>query len=241
MAWHPIGKVAELWRYPVKSMLGERCDMLSLDARGVKGDRRFAVKDAEGKFGSGKNTRRFRKIEGLFRFSASYQNGVPYIRFPAGEVVSGAAPKIHAALSRSLGESVVLAEEAEVSHLDAGPVHLVSSASLGWLQAALPGAHVDARRFRPNLVIELPGTTPVEQQWVGKRLRVGQEVELAVSAGTERCGMVTFAQGDLPDEPSVLRHIAKAAGVRFGVYAQVVVPGVVRQHDVVALIDQAES
>lgn len=241
MAWEQIGMVAELWRYPVKSMLGERCETLSLDARGVKGDRRFAVKDSEGKLGSGKNTRRFSKIDGLFRFTAFYQNGIPYIRFPAGDVLSGASQEIHESLSTSVGESVVLAEEVEVSHLDAGPVHLLSSASLRWLQAALPDAHVDACRFRPNLVVELPGATPVEQQWIGKRLRLGQEVELTVTADTERCGMVTFAQGELPEEPSVLRHIAKAAGARLGVYAQVVVPGVVRRHDVVTLMNQKES
>ena len=42
--------VAALWRYPVKSMLGERCDELEVDARGAAGDRLYAVRDAEGKY-----------------------------------------------------------------------------------------------------------------------------------------------------------------------------------------------
>jgi uncharacterized protein YcbX len=236
-----LGKVVELWRFPVKSMLGERCETLRVRPRGVDGDRIFAIRDSSGKFGSGKSTRRFRKMDGLFRFKASYRDHVPHIQFPNGEVVSGDAPSIHQALSAALGQSVVLAREAEISHLDAAPVHLLTSASLEWLRAALPAADIDARRFRPNLVIELPGSGLVEQAWIGKRLRVGEQVELAVSAATERCGMVAFAQSELLEEPSVLRHIAQQATLKFGVYAQVVVPGVVRLNDSVTLNDQEES
>lgn len=83
----------------------------------------------------------------------------------------------------------------------------------------------------------MPGATPVEQQWVGKRLRIGQNVELAVSGGTERCGMVAFAQEELSEDPSILRHIAQASGLCFGVYAEVVAPGSIWRNDVVALID----
>lgn len=232
-----VGRASELWRYPVKSMLGESCEMLDFNARGVKGDRRFAIRDSKGKFGSGKNTRRFRKIDGLFRFASFYQNSVPHIRLPTGEVLNGSETIVHEVLSQRLGQSVVLEEEAAVSHLDAGPVHIISSASLAWLQAALPLAQVDARRFRPNLVVALPGATPVEQQWIGKRLRIGQEVELAVSGVTERCGMVAFAQEELLEDPKILRYIAQASGVCFGVYAEVVVPGSIWRNDVVALIE----
>jgi len=76
------GTVARPWRYPVKSMLGEECDHLDVDQRGAEGDRLFAVRDADGKFGSGKTTRRFRKTDGLFGFA------------------------VHAALSEALGQPV---------------------------------------------------------------------------------------------------------------------------------------
>ena len=67
-------RVIRLWRYPVKSMLGEECGYLDVDERGAKGDRLFAVRDADGKFGSGKTTRRFRKIDGLLGFRAAYEH-----------------------------------------------------------------------------------------------------------------------------------------------------------------------
>jgi uncharacterized protein YcbX len=132
---------------------------------------------------------------------------------------------------------VVLTREKETPHLDAGQVHLLSSASLDWLRDALPDAKIDERRFRPNLLISLPGNFLAEPDWIGKRIRVGQEVELKVCASAERCGMVAFAQSELPRDPRILRHIAQAAGLRFGVYAEVVVPGRIRTNDRVAFVD----
>ncbi|WP_204037573.1 MOSC N-terminal beta barrel domain-containing protein, partial [Actinoplanes utahensis] len=55
-------QITEIRRYPVKSMLGEQIPAAVLGARGLTGDRLWAVRDADGKFGSGKNTRRFRRI-----------------------------------------------------------------------------------------------------------------------------------------------------------------------------------
>lgn len=233
-----IGELSELWRYPVKSMLGERRDELAIEARGAVGDRLFAVRDAEGKLGSGKNTRRFRKIDGLLSFQARYRAQRLEVVLPDGATWMADDPAIHAALSEALGQPVTLAREAAVSHLDAEPLHLLSSVSLGWLQAALPGASVDVRRFRPNFVISTAGELPSEQGWLGKRLRLGQEVEIKVSTSTERCGMVAFAQRALPEEPQILRHIAQAADLLFGVYAEVIVPGTVRLHDPVTVIEE---
>jgi len=60
-----LGKVDSLWRYPVKSLIGEHLTSFTVDARGVIGDRFYAISNAEGKFGSGKNTTRFRRIDVL--------------------------------------------------------------------------------------------------------------------------------------------------------------------------------
>src|SRR5437763_17061121 len=74
-----IGRIAGLWRYPVKSMRGEEMPVLQFDGRGAIADRGFAIRDADGKFGSGKNTRRFRRIDGLFGFGASLSGNTPVI------------------------------------------------------------------------------------------------------------------------------------------------------------------
>ena len=239
----PLGTVAALWRYPVKSMRGEDCPALRFEARGVVGDRLHAVRNPEGRFGSGKNTRRFRQIEGLLDFIAhqvedAHGAALPELRFPDGRLLRGDSPAMDGALSEVLGQPVTLVREAEVSHFDAGPVHLLSTASLQWLGEALPGVDVDARRFRPNVLVRCePGgpPAPVEQAWMGRTLRLGDTVLLRISAPTERCGMVTLAQGALAREAGVLRPIAQAADMRFGVYAEVLVPGLVRAGDPVSL------
>jgi uncharacterized protein len=218
-------------------MLGEQCEHLDVDPRGVAGDRLFAIQDANGKFGSGKSTRRFRRIDGLFRFHAVYEGGVPAIVFPDGRTMRGDDPDIHTSLSHTLGQPVTLAHEASVLHLDAGPVHLLTTAALAWLRAALPDVYADERRFRPNLVIDVPGATQVERGWLGKTLSVGNAVRLRVSAATERCGMVAFAQVGLPDDARILRCITQEAALHFGVYAEVLVPGRIKRGDRVVVVN----
>jgi uncharacterized protein YcbX len=229
------GKISELWRYPVKSMLGEKRESLVVDSRGVEGDRLYAIHDANGKIGSGKNTRRFRRFEGLFGYAAAYIDGVPRITFPNGKVFGVGSSEADSGLSDAFGEKLTLSKESAVSQLDAGPVHLISQAALRWLSALLAGP-VDSRRFRPNIVIDVPGDTRVERGWIGHRLRLGDEVEIRVCAETERCAMIAFAQSELGAAPDILRRIAKEANTRFGVYAEVLVPGVIRTGDSVSLM-----
>ncbi|MGI5326006.1 MOSC domain-containing protein [Actinomadura nitritigenes] len=222
-----VGRVTELWRYPVKSMLGQRHDTLAIEERGVVGDRLYAVRDGDGKFGSGKNTRRFRRIDGLFGFRARYEDGVPVITLPDGREVRGDDDGVHQHLQRALNRSdVSLSRERSVSHFDQAPLHVVTDASLAWLAAALPGTDIDARRLRPNLVVATgcaPG--PVEDAWVGRTARIGAEVIVNFTHGTERCVMVNNAQDDLTQDHRVLKAIADANDLKLGVYATVLQSG----------------
>ena len=227
----PIGSIARLWRYPVKSVGGEQCERLELNARGVEGDRRYAVLNREGKLGSGKTTRRFRQIDGLLELRAAYQGDVPELTFGDGMRMLASDPQIHAALSNALKVPVTLAREQDVSHLDAGPVHLITTAALAWLRAALPDALIDERRFRPNLVIDAPGGTQVELDWIGRTLAIGHQVRLRVTDRTERCRMVTLQQQKLPYDTRVLGSIIRDADSGFGVYAEVVAPGTIARGD----------
>ena len=229
-----VGTIARLWRYPVKSMRGEPCQRLTLDAGGVVGDRRFAVRDAAGKLGSGKTTRRFRQIDGLLAFSAAYRGDVPEIAFPDGRRLPADDPSIDAALSDALGAALTLARETDVAHLDAGAMHLVTTASLAWLAAILPDGGIDERRFRPNVVVDVAGDGQVERDWVGRILHVGPTVVLRVTGLTQRCRMVTLAQENLPDDARILTTLARDPDVAFGVYAAVVTPGVIERGDVLA-------
>lgn len=233
-------RVSRLWRYPVKSMLGQRCPGLEIGAPGVRGDRRYAVRDARGLPASGKSMDGFSRIQGLLEFAAGHEDDDLVIRFPDGQRHRFGEPGLDEVLSAALGQPVTLRDEgaADGSYVDASPIHLLTTASLAWLEATLPAARVDERRFRPNFVVDWPGEEPVEQDWIGRHLRVG-EVELRITGPTERCGMVSMAHDDLPRDPAVLRHITRAAALNFGVYAEVLVPGRIVEGDAVALLPAA--
>jgi uncharacterized protein len=231
-----IGIVKSLWRYPVKSMLGESCRGLLFEDRGVVGDRLFAVRVEHGKFGSGKNTRRFVKIDGLFEFQAVYDESVPVITFPDGKSVRGDDSSIHSELTKALNQPVKLAKEQSIPHFDAGSVHLVTTASLDWLKSKLPDSVIDERRFRPNIVIEAEGSELIEETWLGKTLRIGEGVMLEIMQPTERCLMTNFAQPAIPEDKSILACIGKNADLNFGVYAKVLVGGEVKCGEQVEII-----
>lgn len=220
----------------MKSLLGERREWLDMNLRGVAGDRLFAIRDTEGKLASGKRTRRFFKLDGLFAFHAAYEGDVPLISFPDGQTRRGDHSDIHAALSTALGESLTLVREAGISHQDAGAVHLLTTASLAWLRNSIPGVLADERRFRPNLVIDAYGATQVENGWLGKTLAIGKEVVLRVSNSTERCAMIVYPQSDLPCDERVLKCIAQEADLNFGVYAEVLAHGRIRRGDRVTAV-----
>jgi uncharacterized protein YcbX len=225
--------VAALWRYPVKSMLGEQCDAVEVNSRGVLGDRHFAVRGADGKPSTRKsNSRRFGYAEHIFTLGARYSGEGLEIAFPDGRRLRGDDPQIHDALSKALQQPVTLTHEDGARYFDASAIHLLTTGSLDWLRAKLPGSRIDERRFRPNIVV---GGTQSEQDWIGRTVRVGS-VTLRITEPTGRCSMTTSAQSDLPFDPKVLRVIAQEAGEDFGVYAEVLQPGRISRGDAVTIV-----
>jgi uncharacterized protein YcbX len=116
---------------------------------------------------------------------------------------------------------------------DVAPLTLMTTASLRAARALHPDGDWDDRRFRSTLLIDCEGEDFVEQEWIGRSLRIG-EVELSVAAPTPRCVMVTLPQQDLGPDAQVLRTLAKhnrldvlGSGLYacLGVYASVVRSG----------------
>ena len=110
------GSVVGLWRYPVKSMMGEELNSAEVGDRGLVGDRRFAVVDAStGKVAGAKNPR---KWGNFFDFRAAYveppERGskLPAVRLtlPDGTVATSEQPDLAPVLSRALGREVAFAQ-----------------------------------------------------------------------------------------------------------------------------------
>jgi uncharacterized protein YcbX len=222
------GTVTELWRYPVKSLRGERLDEAELEARGVPGDRLWAVTDGDGKLGSGKTTRRFRLLAGLFDLAAA---GVP----PRVTLPDGRALPLGAELDTFLRErygddTLTVAQETSVMHHDLSPLHVLTTSSLRWLAEHVPDSQVDRRRFRPNLLVETDGSERVEDRWVGRRFAVGDAI-VEMTQRMERCVMTTNRQDELDQDPAILGAVTRFNDVCLGVAARVVQAGAVRVGD----------
>ncbi|WP_441245550.1 MOSC domain-containing protein [Kitasatospora sp. McL0602] len=231
-----IGVVERLWRYPVKSTCGERLDSVEVDERGLAGDRLYAVRDGQGKFGSGKNTRRFRRMDGLLRLGSrlGHRIDAPVLLDPLGSPVADPTSFLRAYLGR---DDVELAREDAVSHFDQLPVSVLTTATLDWVRHTVPTAVVDERRFRPNILLRTPPGTPpfVEDTWFGHQARVRGGLQLAFVRASERCVMTGVAQPGLPHAPEILKAIAQHHDNRLDALAEVTHPGPLRVGDTLSL------
>lgn len=217
------GRIESLWRYPVKSLIGERLTNIDVDARGLWGDRLFALSNADGKIGSGKDTQRFKRIDGLFSLSAKASAHGVSVTFSDGRLLTDKDPAINKMLSQTLGQSVTLTKEGKIPHFDNEPIHIVTTASLSLLREFSSGLDIDSRRFRPNLVMK---TNCLDQDLIGKRLKIGQTI-LEITQKTKRCRMITLAQPGIDNKPKLLNVVSKRFGLDFGVYAKVISTGTI--------------
>lgn len=123
------------------------------------------------------------------------------------------------------------------TYFDAFPIHLITTATLAALRAINPTGDWDARRFRPNFVIETIDARPeqVELGWANRTLRIGA-IELECVVATPRCGMVAQPQPGLVKDSSVLRTIVRDSNQNVGLYARVKKTGRVAAGDPVELL-----
>ncbi len=123
------------------------------------------------------------------------------------------------------------------TYFDAFPLLILSRQSLAHMQGLAPDSRFDVRRFRPNLVVDVPDAGPFpELAWRKKRIRIGSAViELTVEC--PRCVMTTHGFSDLPKDPTVMRSLVKHAKGNLGVYGRVETAGEVRTDDAIELLD----
>ena len=223
-------RVAELWRYPVKSLGGERVTSVAVNERGVAGDRIWALTDTEGGIASGKTTRRFRALPGLMRHRSHLDGDEPVITLADGRSARAGSPELDAVVAAISPPGWSLQREASIRHFDAGAVHVVTTATLATLSAAA-GEPVGVERLRPNILLDTGHDAPFpEGEWLGRTLRIGN-VELSIVDRTVRCVMVGHGQARLEPRPKLLNTIGRANQASAGVYADVIAPGTVNQAD----------
>jgi uncharacterized protein len=232
-----VGVVSDLWRYPVKSLGGERGRRIFLGPFGFLGDRRCAVVDpADGQAMTA------RRAPGLLAYRARFDDpergeGVS-VETPDGGVLPWGDPaladSIRDRLGREPADPVALVRAPMAIH-DAAPVHVVTEASIARMSEWL-GNDVDRRRFRANAVVETDDELAfTEAGWPGHRIRLGDDAEIEVVIGTERCAVTTWDPDTIERDTRVLATIARERDNFFGVYCRVTRPGWVAVGDLVTI------
>ena len=223
--------VLEIRRYPVKSMGGEALGRVDVDDRGLVGDRAYAVVDGDGRFAAGKDSRRFRRRDEVFRYAAATAGGTVRVTRGDAQWTAGDAA-LDEELSTRFGDVVRVLPEQGVSHFDARSVSIVGTATLEWCAREL-GVDADRRRLRTNLVVET--AEPFEEEtWVGRKAHIGG-VRLAVVERVERCRTVDLAQDGVATTTPWLRALGASRELCVAVYADVVGPGSVAVGDAVSV------
>ena len=221
----------EIRRYPVKAMGGESLPSAEVDARGLVGDRAYAVVDGDGKLASGKHTRRFRRRDEVFDFaSRTTREGIRVTGHGAEWPVPDGA--LDRALSEAMGDPVRVLPETTTPHFDVTSVSLVGTATLDWCREH---HHVDAdrRRLRPNLVVDTVEPF-VEETWTGDVVIGG--VRLRPVGRVERCRMVDIAQEGLPRQGGWLKTLTATRDMRLAIYLEVDQPGTLAVGDEVRVL-----
>jgi uncharacterized protein YcbX len=131
------GRVVGLWRYPVKSLAGEGLETLEFDERGAKHDRLWALVDDQGGIASGKTTRRFRTVHGLLMHSSRLEGDVPAITLSDGRSALAGSAEAVRLVHEIAGRRWAIQREHAVRHFDEGGVHLLTTATLATLGAAM--------------------------------------------------------------------------------------------------------
>jgi uncharacterized protein YcbX len=175
--------------------------------------------------------RRFRRVDGLLRYSATAPGPVPAVGFPTGERLPADDAATARLLSAALGRALTLRPEGAVPHHDAAAVHVVTTGALRRLGEML-GGPVDPTRFRANVVLD----TDEEDFEEGRELRLGADVVLRLGPGMPRCVMVDLPQSDLPRDGRILKALGDGAAPVFGLQAAVACGGTVRRGDAAVLL-----
>src|SRR5438477_3169753 len=214
-------RVAELWRYPVKSLAGERLQHAVVTPSGIAGDRVVHVRD-------GRRVLTARTQPRLLGLSAVLgEDGEPLIN---GRPWT--APESVAAIRAAAGPEATLARWDGPERFDVLPLLVATD-------GAIAALGVDGRRLRPNIVVAgVDGLA--ERTWPGRRIRIG-EVVIALEKLRGRCVMTTYDPDTQAQDLGVLQRIVDDFGGRMALDSAVVSGGTIAVGDPVEFLDAAKD
>jgi uncharacterized protein len=222
-----IGNVEALFRYPVKSMGGERLEEANLGWYGLEGDRRLAFRRVDDR--SGMPWLTASKLPALLLFAPMrHEDGVQgdlptQIRTPDGEEVPVFGEDLATEVGRRYGAPVQMMQlrhgvfdEASISVIALDTVREIGR---------LAGRSLDVRRFRPNVVVRSLRSVPFqEDEWLGGVLSFGEGDDapaITVTMRDDRCSMVNLDPDSASPAPEVLKAVVRVNQNKAGIYGAV--------------------
>jgi uncharacterized protein len=209
--------VAELWRYPVKSMAGERLDRADLLSDGIAGDRVVHVQDSRGRVMTARTRPRLLGHRGTLG--------------PDGEPLVDGRPwqsdEVAADVRAAAGDGTRLSRYDGIERFDVLPLLVATD-------GAVAAFGRDGRRLRPNIIIGgVDGLA--EREWEGRRLRIGSAL-VGVQDLRARCVMTTYDPDTQAQDHSVLKDIVRRFDGTLALNCHVLEPAVIALRDPVELL-----
>ncbi len=258
-----IGNVESLWRYPVKSMRGEELQAAFLGYAGVYGDRLYAFHSSAAKKGfpylTGREQNEMILYRPRYRYpeqaaqppnladaEASPPGATPLyppasgfaldVETPSGTTLPIEDPALLELLRGGIRERHELTLlRSERAMTDCRPVSLFSIQTAQQLTAEL-GTDIGTRRFRANIYLNLSAAGGfAEDEFLGRKLQIGSKAVVSILERDPRCKMITLDPDTAQANPEIMKQVAKAHGGRAGVYAAVLVEGMIRHGDEVTV------
>ncbi len=236
-----LGHVSALFRYPIKSMAGQRLESAKIGWHGVEGDRRFAFRRLadRGAF-PWLSASRLPELLLYQPFGRQNSAGEPLptaVRTPDGKEYDLGDVAFHREIAARHGAGVELMamkhgtfDEATISAIAPGTISRIAGEA---------GCAADVRRFRPNLLIATRDALPFEEdRWVGKVVEFGPEGDgpaVSVTLRDLRCVMINLDPDTAQANPEVMKAAIRLNENYAGVYGTVVRTGEVRVGQVVRL------
>ena len=225
-----IGRIEAIFRYPVKSMGGERLEAANLGWHGLAGDRRLAFRRIDNRSNfpwlSASALPELLLFTPLRREGAAEGDLATHVRTPDGpncKELPVFGEELAAEVGRRLGAPVQMMQ---LKHgiFDEGSVSVIALDTVGEI-SRLAGQSPDVRRFRPNVVVRSLRPVPFqEDEWVGGVLSFGEGDDapaIAVTMRDERCSMVNLDPDTASSAPEMMKAVVRVHQNTAGIYGAV--------------------
>jgi len=225
-----IGQVEAIFRYPVKSMGGERLEVANLGWHGIEGDRRLAFRRMEDRSGFPWLTAS--NLPDLLLFAPQRGEVAPegaeadlptHIRTPDGSDMPVFGDDLATEVGRRHGAPVQMMQ---MKHgiFDDASISVIASDTVREI-GRLAGLSPDVRRFRPNVLVRALRSVPFqEDEWLGGVLSFGEGDDgpaIAVTMRDVRCSMLNLDPDSASTAPEMMKAVVRANQNNAGIYGAV--------------------